>query len=402
MPETILGKRGAEDEGIDDNVTPRVKRQVLSLVPQAADHSRPDPVLFASEDQKVFVLDIPASLEHAQNFRHDEVARRIFSIAAKDEPFRPGDGPSVKGAKSSGWRVEYRKSCQGALEVAQTFLENHAACSPRIPSDLAGNTSARTHSQMVKDLPTTFFNPSASMAMITPVSTVNGGPSFRVPSGAAFSLGYCENTTQFVSIARQYSPPSGRMDFIMLDPPWLNASADRKGDYKTSDFYTLKHLLLDMDLDNHLKPDSFLAVWVTNSEAARNIVLGRGGLFQRCGVSLFEEWIWLKVAGNGKPLFPLNSVGREPYEALLIGKKIEISDKGDGSPSADPIKRVILAVPDLHSRKPSLKVLVERCLFPGFTPYRACEVFARNLTADWLAWGDECIKFNSSLHWTRG
>lgn len=35
---------------------------------------------------------------------------------------------------------------------------------------------------------------------------------------------------------------------------------------------------------------------------------------------------------------------------------------------------------------------------PG--PYRACEIFGRNLTEGWFTWGDEALKFNWEGHWT--
>ena len=57
-----------------------------------------------------------------------------------------------------------------------------------------------------------------------------------------------------------------------------------------------------------------------------------------------------------------------------------------------------MSVPDLHSRKPCLKELIETLLLDA-NHYRALEVFARHLVAGWWSWGDECLKFNWEGNW---
>jgi N6-adenosine-specific RNA methylase IME4 len=71
---------------------------------------------------------------------------------------------------------------------------------------------------------------------------------------------------------------------------------------------------------------------------------------------------------------------------------------GDGGGGAVEGK-VIVSVPDVHSRKPNL-----RGLFEGLLPerYEALEVFARNLTAGWWAWGDEVLLFQRRECWVDG
>jgi N6-adenosine-specific RNA methylase IME4 len=61
------------------------------------------------------------------------------------------------------------------------------------------------------------------------------------------------------------------------------------------------------------------------------------------------------------------------------------------------VRRVVAAVPDLHSRKPCLKELFELLHMPA--DYQAVEIFARNLTAGWHSWGDEAILFNWDGFW---
>jgi N6-adenosine-specific RNA methylase IME4 len=39
-------------------------------------------------------------------------------------------------------------------------------------------------------------------------------------------------------------------------------------------------------------------------------------------------------------------------------------------------------------------------MMPDPKNYRALEVFARNMTSGWSAWGDEAMKFNWDGNWT--
>ena len=63
-------------------------------------------------------------------------------------------------------------------------------------------------------------------------------------------------------------------------------------------------------------------------------------------------------------------------------------------------RRVIVGVPDLHSRKPNLKVLFEHLLGKREREFEALEIFARNPTAGWWSWGNEVLKFLMEEYWT--
>jgi N6-adenosine-specific RNA methylase IME4 len=62
-------------------------------------------------------------------------------------------------------------------------------------------------------------------------------------------------------------------------------------------------------------------------------------------------------------------------------------------------RKVIIGVPDLHSRKPNLKKLLEDMMGTREDEYEALEIFARNLIAGWWSWGNEVLKFQSPEHW---
>jgi len=93
---------------------------------------------------------------------------------------------------------------------------------------------------------------------------------------------------------------------------------------------------------------------------------------------------------------PAEGLWRKPYEVLVIGKRRNGFERGDWD--GEIVRRVIAAVPDVHSRKPNLREVLERVFF-GDWGYEALEVFARNLTAGWWSVGNEVLKFNDEKWW---
>lgn len=218
--------------------------------------------------------------------------------------------------------------------------------------------------------------------------------------------------------------------------------------------------------------ESIAAIWITNAEKARRAAYTA---LSSSGFRICEEWIWIKVTAKGEPISPPSALWRKPYEILVIGRRNENQDQDQHrnqdqnqnqnfsssqstvntdmhihmhmqpdpasiGPNSEPdfhtlipmpmdgqlniTRRVIAAVPDLHSRKPNLRELFERIIFtqvdsgptttsssishgarslsPQVRPYTALEVFARNLTAGWWACGNEVIKFNDLECWVEG
>lgn len=161
---------------------------------------------------------------------------------------------------------------------------------------------------------------------------------------------------------------------------------------------------------------SLAAIWITNSEKARRTAYEA---LRASGFRVCEEWVWVKITTDGRPTSPLDGLWRRPYEILVIGRN-ETSlglhvDGDDGVNSSllgiDPsctARRVLAAVPDLHSRKPHLRAVFEEVFFRASSceqavePYSALEVFARNVTAGWWACGNEVLKFNARECWTEG
>jgi N6-adenosine-specific RNA methylase IME4 len=133
---------------------------------------------------------------------------------------------------------------------------------------------------------------------------------------------------------------------------------------------------------------------VTNRRSVRDAARA---FMRQMGLVVVEEWVWVKVTSGGEPVGAVDGEWRKPYEVLLVarlaGNEYERAEDESGVK-----RRIILAVPDEHSRKPCLKELCELLLdLPK--PYEALEVFARGLTAQWHAWGDEVLLFNWDGYW---
>ncbi|OCL07274.1 MT-A70-domain-containing protein [Glonium stellatum] len=224
---------------------------------------------------------------------------------------------------------------------------------------------------------------------------------FKIPPRATFFLHDCTQPgsfrAEFRDITQDYDLPL-RFDFILLDPPWPNSSVRRRSAYVTQPTVNdIKKMILRMDLDTYMKRSGLVGIWITNKPALRSMVLGPGGLFERLGVSLIEEWIWIKTTASGEPVFSLDSAWRKPYEVLLLGRVA--SDPWIGTEAVPDIqRRVIAGVPDLHSRKPCLKELIG-LFMPETTEYSALEIFSRYLVAGWCSWGNEVLKFNWQGYW---
>jgi N6-adenosine-specific RNA methylase IME4 len=229
---------------------------------------------------------------------------------------------------------------------------------------------------------------------------------FYIPPLSTFLLSDCKDSSNFRNTLRSLSSTHSlprHFNLIFLDPPWPNTSAKRKGSYSTaSALRDLKNLLLSMDLDTYIASSGYIGIWITNAPSIRNLVLGSGGLFEAWNASLVEEWIWVKTTVSGEPVTKVEGLWRKPYETLLLGRapgsRMEVARSvGEG----EVVKRIIFGVPDLHSRKPCLKSLVEGV---GMVKEggKVLEVFARYCVAGWWSWGNEVLKFNWDGYWEEG
>ncbi|KAL2006344.1 hypothetical protein VTN00DRAFT_9998 [Thermoascus crustaceus] len=240
-------------------------------------------------------------------------------------------------------------------------------------------------------------------------------------------------------------PADKKFNLILLDPPWPNRSVRRSAQYHThqySDMDTLTRYIGDIlrmhlytpdeedrgrekdSNQNQKSQESIAAIWVTNTEKSR---MAAYDAIHAAGLTVCEEWVWIKTTVKGEPATPVDGLWRKPYEILIIGKRSHDPGGRQETTSSGKTRRVIAAVPDVHSRKPNLKDVFERVFFfSSSSPsqndgtlvagsdannaednsnecrhveYTAMEVFARNLTAGWWACGNEVLKFNWDDWW---
>ncbi|KAI1485771.1 MT-A70-domain-containing protein [Biscogniauxia mediterranea] len=343
-------------------------------------------VLFANPDQSVVLIDVPRSIEEAQVLPWQHVDRRILSSC-------PIKTPWVTPEPKKGLRQPVTISPSAAIAELMTLERVRAAvelvrsshtgpwCLPRIceptgnkcdNDDEAGGKVSRKRKQ-------TSPEPKAAASDAPPL----------VPAQAHYLLGTIDaQRDSFLKRAPEF-------DLIVLDPPWPSRSVRRKTDgYSTVyGMEEARDLLAHIPISAHLKPNGLVAIWVTNKATVTDLLTSPSdGMFSQWGLEPIGEWVWLKITSSGDPVVDVESQWRKPWERLLIAKK-----KG-ADVKLPATSKVMLGVPDIHSRKPNL-----RSLFRGVLPndYLGLEVFARNLTAGWWGWGNEVLYFQQRHHWVR-
>ncbi|CAJ2513602.1 Uu.00g017210.m01.CDS01 [Anthostomella pinea] len=335
-------------------------------------------MLFASPDESVLLIDIPRSIEEAQVPPGHTVERRIFSSSPVKTPWEmpePKKGRQQQTPTLPAAAIAELMTLETVKAALETVKSNHSGpwCLPRIMRPALDTDADVQQPRKRKQTPADTEN------------TNSTAPPF-LPPNSHYLLGTieCQGDT-FLKTAPKF-------DLMILDPPWPSRSVRRKQEgYAT--VYGMdeaKDLLCQIPVASHLTPDGLVAVWVTNKAAVTDLVTAPGGIFTQWGLEPIGEYIWLKITSSGDPVIDVESQWRKPWERLLIARRT-------GSPVKLPVTpKVMLAVPDVHSRKPNLG-----SLFTDVLPenYQGLEVFARNLTAGWWSWGNEALYFQQRHHW---
>lgn len=329
-----------------------------------SDNCRPPSVLFENPSKSLVVIDIPSSLEESQVLPA-QVPPRLHIVSA-EPPAAPYPTPEPRHGRRDDPSAAASPAAQQLAELMTAAAVGSAL------QDLAVSYPGPFHRPRVLQL-----QPQAPLLSALPR---------LLPEKAVPLHGSIE------ALCDSFHMSAPLFNLVVLDPPWPNRSARRKTDkYATvRNLHDMRILLLHIPLASHLAPDGLVAVWITNKPSIQAFLTSSTGLFAAWGLEVVTEWTWLKVAASGEPLYRVDSAWRKPWEKLVIAKRIG-SKKPGGLDS-----RVIVAVPDVHSRKPNLRGLFQDFLGQDFL---GLEIFARNLTAGWWSWGDEVLRFQQPEHW---
>ncbi|KAL5185680.1 Methyltransferase-like protein 2 [Glycine soja] len=91
-----------------------------------------------------------------------------------------------------------------------------------------------------------------------------------------------------------------------------------------------------------------------------------------------------------------------PYECLILGYSPRKVNNTDNQSKFKPVNNdhVIMSIPGDYSRKPPIADLLLEYV-PGFKPSRCIELFAREIMAGWVAWGNEPLYFQDSKYFVK-
>ncbi|XP_044471038.1 methyltransferase-like protein 2 isoform X2 [Mangifera indica] len=180
-------------------------------------------------------------------------------------------------------------------------------------------------------------------------------------------------------------------NFIVIDPPWENGSARQKSLYPT--LPNRYFLSLPVRQLTHTE-GALVALWITNREKLYNFV--QRELFPTWGVSYVATFYWLKVKEDGTLISDLDLFHHRPYECLLLG----YSSREQSGTTSIKDNQIIISIPGDYSRKPPIGELLQEYV-PGPKPSRCIELFAREMTARCISWGNEPLHFQDSRYFSR-
>ncbi|CAK7268892.1 hypothetical protein SEPCBS119000_003292 [Sporothrix epigloea] len=374
-------------------------------------------ILFESADQHVVVIDIPKSIEEAQELHathdgQDKPSEDGLSKRRRQRHLVSAPAPSKPFAAPSG-QIGTSHDASQSLASQLAELTTKAAVEDALYQLKCANFDGPWC------LPR--FTLQAPPSRDVSLSFGNENGDALIPPGAQFLNGtIADLRDEFVANAPQF-------DLIVLDPPWPNRSARRRRQGRTrrnsaletgngadhgyataQDMGALSDMLKQIPAGSKLAEGGLVAVWVTNKASCEALLTDtKHGVFRDWGVELVATWTWLKVTAHGEPVVAVDSGWRRPWERLLLARRL-----GSGTATcasrkvkALPSHRVIVGVPDVHSRKPHLGQLLAPFLEPACSnslvadTCRGLEVFARNLTAGWWSWGNEVLLFQHPSWW---
>ncbi|KAM3153546.1 hypothetical protein ABEW05_005994 [Botrytis cinerea] len=424
-----------------------------STVPSNQTSDLPPHILYQNSSKTVTVIDIPRSIEDAQSLSSEQhttrlkTAKRLISCKPIDTPYpslEPKSAKALRNAPEKGIEeLMLERYVQLALdEMMGDERWEGKVCLERIWGDEEPKRKRKAAPEEAEKSQQTVIK--VENVSYLPKRVEIGGVSGTMPPKSIMIYGNIPETNLSSNLEMR-DEEFPKFHVVIADPPWPNRSALRKDAYATASGSGGIESLLRCLPCHQVEHNGYVGIWITNKPAFRSMLLDEGGVFDHWGLQLVEEWIWLKVTSSGEPMCNISGTWRKPWEILLVGRKkgekesiggegdselikkslgngkldmkeeydLEGSNQHSHSPSPSPNpsrsensnfpieRRIIIGVPDLHSRKPNLRFLFRQFLGlrGGDEEYRGLEIFARNLTAGWWGWGNEVLKFQDEGAW---
>ncbi|KAF7948018.1 hypothetical protein EAE96_009086 [Botrytis aclada] len=425
------------------------KSTVPSNLPSNQTSKLPSHILYQNSSKTITLIDIPRSIEDAQSLSTKQhttspkTAKKLISCKPIDIPYPSLEPKSAKARRNAPEKTIEELMLERYVQLALDEMIGDErwegkVCLERIwGEDEEPKKKRKSAPEEVEKSQQNFVT--VENASELPKRVEVDGVSGAIPPKSIMIYGNIPESNLSSNIEVHKDFP--KFHVIIADPPWPNRSALRKDSYATASGTDGIENLLRFLPCHKIEHNGYVGIWITNKPAFRSILLDEGGMFDHWGLELVEEWIWLKVASNGESMCEISGTWRKPWEILLVGrKKSERGGVGEGDsgfkksvgneelnnenecdlegsnlhshpPSHPPSpttsqsenspltikRRIIIGVPDLHSRKPNLRFLFGQLL--GSQEYRGLEIFARNLTAGWWGWGNEVLKFQDDGAW---
>lgn len=174
---------------------------------------------------------------------------------------------------------------------------------------------------------------------------------------------------------------------ILADPPWAFNNYSPKGWGKSPHkHYRCMSLgdIRELPVGHLAGPDCVLVMWATWP-----MLVDALGIMSSWGFTYKSGGCWGKRTAGGKQHFGTGYIYRSACEPWILGT---IGRPAYGSRS---VRNYIEAPIREHSRKPEEMRQALRRLLPDA---RAIELFAREASAGWDAWGNETDKFQGGVN----
>jgi N6-adenosine-specific RNA methylase IME4 len=179
--------------------------------------------------------------------------------------------------------------------------------------------------------------------------------------------------------------PNKKYQIIYADPPWAFSSKELQKyggvrftsmdkHYKTQD----KNWIKDLPVSNISETDCALFMWSTDAHLGEAIETIESWGFKYITVS----FVWEKLTSTGKTVANLGAWTMKNYELCLLGTKGTMLKHK----KINNIYQKVMAERTRHSKKPEQ---VRKNIELLFGDLSRIELFARQKTDGWDAWGNE-------------